>query len=92
MAKLTTKQRKSIPKKDFALPARKGAKTKWGKSGNKAGRGAFPINDKAHAEAALRLAPYSEKKGNITKSQEKTIIRKADRKLGKKVNSTRRKK
>lgn len=83
MAKLSTRARKAIPKRDFALPARRG-KTPTGRKGNKAGRGAFPIEDKAHARAALRLAPYSYKKGNITKAQERTVIRKADRKLGKK--------
>lgn len=82
MAVLTTKQRKKLPKKDFALPARKGAKDKFGKKGNKAGEGAFPENNKAHDIKAIQLAPYSYKKGNITKAQEKSIIRKAQGKLG----------
>lgn len=47
-------------------------------------KGRFPIEDKAHARAAIRLAPYSLKKGNISKAQEKKVIRKADKKLGKK--------
>ncbi len=83
MARLSTRARKALPRSDFALRSRRG-KTPTGRKGNKAGRGAFPINDKAHARAALRLAPYSYKKGNISKAQEKKVIRKADRKLGKK--------
>lgn len=37
MAKLTTKERKSLPKKDFAVP----------------GKRAYPVEDKNHARAAL---------------------------------------
>lgn len=37
MAKLTTAQRKSLPKSDFALP----------------GKRAYPVNDKSHARNAL---------------------------------------
>lgn len=83
MAVLTTKQRKKLPKKDFALPAKRGAKDKFGKKGNIAGAGAFPMPDKAHALAALRLAPLSYDKGNISKAQLKTIQEKARKKLGK---------
>ena len=83
MAVLTVKQRKKLPKKDFALPKVRGAKDKFGKAGNKVGSGAFPIPDKAHALAALRLAPLSFDKGNITKAQLKTIQAKARAKLGK---------
>jgi len=39
-------QRKSMPKKDFALPGKK-------TSDNPAGKGAYPISDKAHARNAL---------------------------------------
>lgn len=39
MAKLTTSQRNRMPKSSFALPGK--------------GSGAYPINDKAHARAAL---------------------------------------
>lgn len=77
MAKLSTAKRKSLPKSEFALPSKKG---KGGK--NKAGRGAFPINDKAHARKALQLAPRSLKAGNISPAQEATIQRKAKAKLG----------
>lgn len=42
MAKLSYKQRKSMPKKDFALPSKR-----------KGGKGGYPIEDKAHARNAL---------------------------------------
>ena len=41
MAKLTTKQRKAMPKTTFAIPAKA------------PGAGSYPINDKAHAQNAL---------------------------------------
>ena len=44
MAKLTSKERKSIPKKDFALP---------GKRSKSGGKGGYPIEDAAHARSAL---------------------------------------
>ena len=83
MAKLSTAQRKNLPKSSFALPSKKGS------SKNKAGRGAFPINDKVHAEKALQLAPRSRKAGNITASEERTIQRKAKAKLGETPNVSR---
>jgi hypothetical protein len=46
MAELSTKARKKLPSKDFALPG-KGS----GPSGK--GSGAYPINDPAHARNAL---------------------------------------
>ena len=46
MAKLTTAQRKRIPKKNFAIPSKKTKK-------NPAGKGAYPIPDLAHARNAL---------------------------------------
>lgn len=45
MAKLSYSQRKSLPKKDFALPSTR----------NK-GKGGYPIPDKAHARNALARA------------------------------------
>lgn len=42
MAVLSSKQRKALPKKDFALPGKK-----------KGGKGGYPIPDKAHARNAL---------------------------------------
>lgn len=49
MARLTTKRRKALPKKDFALPG----EVKKGARGGKLTRGAYPIPDKAHARNAL---------------------------------------
>jgi len=46
MAKLTTKQRKSMKKSTFAIPSKK---TK----SNPAGRGGYPIPDRSHAANAL---------------------------------------
>lgn len=46
MARLSYKTRKALPKSAFALP---GAKT----AHNKAGKGGYPIPDKAHARNAL---------------------------------------
>lgn len=46
MARLTYGARKSMPKSDFALPAKKNA-------GNKAGKGAYPIPNASHARDAL---------------------------------------
>lgn len=42
MAKLTSKQRKALPRKDFAVPSKR-----------KGGKGGYPIPDKAHARNAL---------------------------------------
>jgi len=42
MARLTYKARKSMPKKQFALPAKK-----------EGGKGGYPIPDKSHARNAL---------------------------------------
>ena len=42
----------------------------------------FPIPDKKHARAALMLAPASERKGTITKGQEKKIDARAHKMLG----------
>ncbi|MDE1989004.1 MAG: hypothetical protein KGI82_00920 [Betaproteobacteria bacterium] len=41
----------------------------------------FPIEDKSHAEAAIRMAPRAEKAGHISKSQESHIVREARAKL-----------
>lgn len=43
----------------------------------------FPIEDKAHARAAIRLAPRALHAGHISKAVEEHIIGKARRKLGK---------
>lgn len=46
MAKLTYKKRKKMKKSEFAIPSEKSKK-------NPAGKGGYPIPDKAHARNAL---------------------------------------
>lgn len=46
MSKLTSKERKSLPSSDFALPGR-------GKGPSGKGFGSYPIPDKSHARDAL---------------------------------------
>jgi hypothetical protein len=65
--KLTTKARKAIPKKDFALP----------------GERAYPVEDKVHARAAKSRASAQYNKGKISKSTLEKIDAKANKKLGK---------
>lgn len=65
MAKLTSKQRKALPKSDFAVPSKA------------PGPGSFPIEDKAHAIAAKRLA------GKAPASERPAIKAKANKMLGK---------
>ena len=67
MAKLTTKDRKELPKKDFALPEDK----------------RFSIEDKAHARNAKARAARSVKAGNLSKADKKKVDAKADKVLGK---------
>lgn len=43
----------------------------------------FPVENKDHAEAALMDAPKAERKGDISKSQEKRIDSKAHKELKK---------
>lgn len=50
MARLSAAQRKALPKSSFAVPS------KATSAKGKAAPGSFPIPDKAHARAALRLA------------------------------------
>lgn len=61
MAKLTAKQRQSMPSKSFALP---------GKGEGKGGKGAgsYPIPDKSHARNALARAAQ-----HASPSQQATI-------------------
>ncbi len=44
----------------------------------------YPIEDKAHARNAKARAAQAVKAGRMSKSEEKTIDAKADKKLGKK--------
>lgn len=45
----------------------------------------FPIENKSHAEAALRDAPRALHVGHITKSQESHIVREARHKLNQRL-------
>lgn len=67
MAKLSTGERKSLPKSDFGIP----------------GKRAYPMPDASHARNAKARASEMEHKGRISKSTEAKIDAKADRKLGK---------
>jgi hypothetical protein len=58
MARLSASKRSKLPKSQFAIPSKAGSAKAKKKSGN------FPIPDKNHAKAALRLigkAPASKK-------------------------------
>ena len=66
MAKLSAAARRAIPASKFGLPEKR----------------AFPMPDRNHAELAKSGASRAERVGNITKSQEEKIDRKADRMLG----------
>lgn len=68
MSKLSTKARKSLPKKDFGLPGRK----------------AYPMPDKAHAANAKARAAQMVAKGNLSPSAAAKIKAKANKVLGKK--------
>ena len=68
MAKLTTKARKAIPKKEFGLPKER----------------KFPVNDRPHAANAKARATQMVKAGKLSASAKKKIDAKANRVLGKK--------
>ncbi len=63
MSELSAKKRESLPDSKFGL-----------KSERK-----YPMPDKSHARNAKARASQQAKKGSITKSEKKTIDRKADR-------------
>lgn len=66
MAKLTSARRKRLPKSSFGLP----------------GRRAYPMPDKSHAANAKARASQAVKAGRMSKSTERKIDAKANRKLG----------
>jgi hypothetical protein len=68
MAKLTTKERKSMPKSEFGLPGKK----------------AYPMPDKSHAANAKARASQAVNSGRMSKSTEEKIDAKANKVLGKK--------
>lgn len=67
MAKLTTKERKAMPKSEFGLPGKK----------------AYPMPDKSHAANAKARASQAVNAGRMSKSTEQKIDAKANRILGK---------
>lgn len=78
MAKLSTAQRKSLPKSDFGLPKK-----------NAAGRGSYPMPDKTHARIAkayaARFASPSQKAKIDAKANKILGEDKADKKRDKKM-------
>jgi hypothetical protein len=62
MSKLTTSDRKSLPKGEFAEPSKR----------------AYPIEDKAHARNAKARASQAVKAGRMSKAEESRIDKKAD--------------
>ena len=68
MATLTSKARKSIPKKEFGLPGEK----------------KYPMPDRSHAANAKARASEMEKKGKLSESSKAKIDAKANKVLGKK--------
>jgi hypothetical protein len=67
MAKLTTKARKDLPKKDFGLP----------------GSEKYPMPDRSHAANAKSRASQMEKAGKLSESSKEKIDAKANKILGK---------
>ncbi|MHB1777975.1 MAG: hypothetical protein ACYCU7_18610 [Acidimicrobiales bacterium] len=72
MTRLSAKSRKALPKGKFALPA----------GTSKSSKPAFPVEDKAHAEAALRLVGRAVKAGTISPAQAAKVRAKANAELG----------
>jgi len=67
--RLTYKSREKMPKSEFALPGKKTKK-------NPAGKGGYPIKDKAHARNALaRVSRFG------TPSEKKTVRAKVHKKF-----------
>lgn len=62
MAKLTTKQRKTLPSKVYGLPKQK----------------KYPMPDVSHARNAKARASQQIKKGNLTQAEKNKIDRKAN--------------
>jgi len=74
MAKISTAERKKLPKKDFGLPGKVDKKGE-----NKAGRGAYPMPDKNHARVAKSYASKEEARGKLSPSAKEKIDAKADK-------------
>lgn len=68
MARIKASRRKKLKKSQFGLP----------------GSRKYPVHDKKHARNAKARAAQQVKKGNLSKSSQRKINAKANRKLGKK--------
>jgi hypothetical protein len=75
MAKLSYKARKKLSKKTFAIPSKKN-------KSNPAGKGGYPMPDKAHARNAKARASAEYKKGRMSKREFDRINAMADHMLG----------
>lgn len=76
MAVLKAKQRNALPSKKFGLP---------GKDGK--AKGSYPVNDKAHAEAAKGRATQQLARGHLSPANAAKVRHRADVVLGE-VDST----
>lgn len=79
MAKLTTAQRKAIPKNEYGLPSKKTA--------GGAGRGGYPMPDRSHAANAKARAKQQLDKGDLSRAQYNQIVTKANKVLGEGSNN-----
>lgn len=73
MADLDDRKRAKIPTEEFGLPEKAKTKSAKKESGN------YPMPDKAHARNAKARAAQQVKAGNLSKSDQERIDRKADR-------------
>ena len=73
MAKLSAKQRASLPSRLFGLPEKARTPKAKKETGN------YPMPDRGHAVSAKRLSRKQRKAGNLTKDEYARINRKADR-------------
>ena len=73
MAKLSAKNRASIPQKEFGLPEKAQTPVAKKESGN------YPMPDHDHAVSAKGLAKQNLKKGNLSRAQYDKIVKKANR-------------
>ena len=71
MARLSAAQRRAVPTSDFSLPGKARSPQAKARSGN------YPVPDKPHARAALRLMH------NASPAEQKQIKAKANKVLGK---------
>ena len=85
MAKLTAKQRASLPARKFGLPQRARTRKARQESGN------YPMPDRGHAISAIRRSARERERGNLSKDEYERINRKAEKILRKKSHATKKK-